>query len=338
MERRSRAGNAGPNTGVEMTDRHGARPPFRPHWTRREWLGGVALLAFGAAGAGRPEDLSPAETKLVEIVRARTAEAGIKNAGVDVSDHFVGVGDAPSAFRIKALKLCESLAATFLQHFKAKGFEVTLPRDRMVVVTLADRESYAAFKGEDVDDSEGGHFDVAGNRLAVFDFLNGRGKAVGNVRTMNTFTLVHESIHQLTFNTGLLDPQGDVPDAVSEGLATYGELWQLGKPQIGQKNGLRLAQLKNPSSDDAGWIPVVELLTDDKLFSDGKTEQRAYAEAWLLVYDLMQTKAGAKKLQNYLRALHSRRDTGHRIAVAEEALGDLEKLDNGLKKRVRTLR
>jgi len=326
------------NKVTEMADRPGTWSPFRRRWTRREWLGGVTLLAFGSTGLGRPEELSAAETKLVEAVRAQTAKAGIKDVGVDLSDHFVGVGNAPSAFRIKALKLCESLAATFLQHFKAKGFEVALSRDRLVVVTLADRESYAAFKGEEVDKSEGGHFDVAGNRLAVFDFLNGRGKAAGNVRTMNTFTLVHESIHQLTFNTGLLDPQADVPDAVSEGLATYGELWQLGRPQIGQKNSLRLAELKNPSPGDGGWIPVAELLTDDDLFSDGKTEQRAYAEAWLLIYDLMQTKAGAKKLQAYLKTIRSRRDAGHRVATAEEALGDLGKLDDGLKKRIRTLR
>ncbi len=40
---------------------------------------------------------------------------------------------------------------------------------------------------------------------------------------VNTFTLVHEAIHQLTYNTGLLDRQADVPVAISEGLATFGE-------------------------------------------------------------------------------------------------------------------
>ena len=36
-------------------------------------------------------------------------------------------------------------------------------------------------------------------------------------------TLVHEATHQLSFNTGLLNREGDTPLCIVEGLGTYGE-------------------------------------------------------------------------------------------------------------------
>lgn len=304
--------------------------------TRRQCLGGLSLCALAGLAADEPLQASRADVDLADAVRKRLAGAGLKNVGSGTTEHYLGVGDAPAAFRGKALKLCEDLASTFLKHFKTKGFELAMPRGRLGVVALADRTSYAKFKGVDeVGDAEGGHYDVDSNLLAVFDFLDRRGPG-GNVRRVNTFTLVHEAVHQLTYNTGLLDRRGDVPLAVSEGLATYGELWQLGNPRIGQVNGYRLDVLTNPPPG-AEWVDLGRLLTEDKLFDDMTMEQQAYAESWLLIYELMQSKAGAKKLLAYLQAIRPRRDPGQRVADAEGALGDLTRLDNALKKRARLL-
>jgi hypothetical protein len=313
-----------------------------PAWplTRRRWLGGLSLLALGAAGADAQPVLSPAESAAAEAIRKRSEAVGIKDHRTGLSDHYFWVGDATAGHGGSALGLCEDLAATFLKHFQNKGFDVAYPRDRMAVVVLKDRDSYAAFKGGPVGDLEGGHYDVEANRLVVFDFHAPKPGAPANARRVNTFTLVHEAIHQLTYNTGLLDRKADVPVAVSEGLATYGELWTReprSSQRIGQRNGYRLNVLLDPNSA-VDWLPVERLLTDDGLFEDAKAEQAAYAEAWLLVYDLLQTSSGAKKLRAYLQALRPRRDPGHRVEDAQAALGNLVRLDVALKKRASLLR
>lgn len=321
-----------------MTDRRAfeIRDEDEVRCSRRGWLGGVALLALGATGAGAPVQATRADLDLIEAIRERAQAAGIKNVGSGLSEHYLGVGDASPAFRAQALKLCEELAATLLKHFQFKGFELALPRDRPGVVVLADKGSYEKFKGAEVGESEGGSYDLETNCLTVFDFLDEKVRGGDKVRRLNTFTLVHEAVHQFTFNAGLLDRKGDVPLAVSEGLATYAELWTIKSPHVGQMNAYRLDVMKRPGQGE-GWFPVAELLSTDTLFNDRASEQLAYAEAWLLIHELMQTSSGRKKLQAYFQAIRSRRDMEHRDEDAEKAFGSLVKLDNALKKRARLL-
>jgi hypothetical protein len=302
-------------------------------WTRRGWLGGVGALTVAALAADEPPALNSGETALVEALRARAREAGLKDAGESMTAHFLGVGNAPAAFRLKALKLCEALAETVLNHFKARGFPLALSRERMAVVVLADRRSYAAWKGSAVGDTEGGHYEVNENRLVMFDFEDD-GPDVGNARRLNTFTLVHEAVHQLTYNTGLLDRRGDVPKAISEGFATYGELWRLQNPKIGQENKYRLDVVLNPQNG-VTWIPIDTLLTEDTLFDQEATEQQAYAQAWLLLYELIQKRP--KALETYLKTIRHRRDPTQRTDDASRAFGSLSRLDSALKKRARFL-
>ena len=126
----------------------------------------------------------------------------------------------------EALELCESLAMSFLKHLEFKGFDVLPPKNRLGVVVLADRASYEAFIGEQVLETEGGLYEPSSGWLVMFDFHKERAKGGKDVRRLNTFTLVHEATHQLTFHIGLLDRKSDVPVAISEGFATYAETWQ----------------------------------------------------------------------------------------------------------------
>ena len=304
--------------------------------SRRRWLGGVALLALGATAADEPAQATRADADLIEAIRERARAAGLKSVGSSLSEHYLSVGNAPPSFRTQALKLVEDLAATLLKHCQFKGFNLALPRDRLGVVVLADRASYEKFKGEAVGDSEGGSYDLETKCLAVFNFLDDKARIADKIRRLNTFTLVHEAVHQFSFNAGLQDLKGDVPLAVSEGLATYAELWTIHSPRVGQVNGYRLDVLKGPLPGD-GWFPLDELLADDSLFDNREKEQLAYAEAWLLIYELMQTSAGRKRLQAYLQAIRPRRAKTWRVADAEGALGGLSKLDGALKKRARLL-
>lgn len=306
-----------------------------PDWTRRRWLAGLTLLGLGTVGAADPRRTAAGGAE--EAIRLRARKAGLKEVRTSETDHYLGIGDAPDAFRKEALRVCEGLATSYQNHFQAQGFVANLPAAKMAVVTLASRTSYEAFKGERVGEAEGGHYDIAANRLVVFDFRGATARAAGaaDPRRMNTFTLVHEAVHQLTFTTGLLARDGDVPKAVSEGFAAYGETWRLAKPSIGKENPLRIDVLKDPGAGE--WLPVDRLLTADALFDDPETEQLAYAESWLLLFHLLRNKTRAKTLRFYLDSLRPRHDATHRLADAGKAFGNLVRLDSDLKKAANRL-
>ncbi len=96
----------------------------------------------------------------------------------------------------------------------------------MTVITLKDDSSFRAFIGADPGDDVGGHYDLETNQLVVFDFRDKKEDKPGNAERVNLFSLIHETAHMLCFNTGLLSRQADVPDCISEGLATFVEMWR----------------------------------------------------------------------------------------------------------------
>jgi hypothetical protein len=251
------------------------------------------------------------------------------------TEHFAGVGNAPDAYRDAALGICESLGKVYQQVFRDKGFAVELPDRRMTVVTLKDRETYGKFLGEAVGAEVGGHYDVDANRLVIFDFRADGPDRAANAERVNTFTLVHETMHQLTFNTGLLDRRADVPVAVSEGLAMYGELWQHTnrRATLGIINKGRLHVFLDQAEARLTWFPVEELLANDGLF-EGDDEQVAYAESWLLVHYLMKTSTRLPRFRDYLKALAGQGERARRLEVARASLGDLGALDRELKRHL----
>ena len=164
-------------------------------------------------------------------MQAIAKKGGLGPFNTGRTEHFLGLGDAEDVFRDTALRICESLAPEFLRHFHEKGFDVALPKKRLTVITLKDAESYQAYTGEDPGLLVGGHYDLDTNRLVMFDFRP-KGQqpgAVVNPERVNLLALVHETTHLLCFNTGLLSRNANVPDWVSEGLATYVELWRKNK-------------------------------------------------------------------------------------------------------------
>ena len=246
----------------------------------------------------------------------------------------MAIGDAPKRFREQALEVSENVATDYLKLFNSKGFDLTMPAEKLVVVILLGPKSYAAFEGVFIDEAIGGHFDLDENRLVMFDFRGpGANPKAPIPEQDNTLALVHETIHQLTFNTGLLDRKADVPLCISEGLATFGETWSpRTKSGLGATNLRRLKGLDLGRQQGVKWIPISRLLAEDKLLNDEKTQQTAYAESWLLVSKLMKDRTRLPKFRDYLAALRQKPDPGRRIEIATSHLGDLDKLD----KEVRT--
>jgi Protein of unknown function (DUF1570) len=295
--------------------------------SRRSWIfGTLAGLTIGPR-------LARGDDAAIEAIRARGRKAGMEGFDESETTHYRGIGDAHARFRDEALGICETVATEYRKHFKDKGFELTMPARKLTVVILMGPKSYAAFEGGFIDEAVGGHFDLEENRLVMFDFRGpGTNPNVAIPEQDNTMALVHETIHQLTYNTGVLDLKADIPLCVTEGLATYGETWRPGhKGEIGSNNRRRRLGFDLARKQGARWIPLETLLADDKLVNGEKTQQIAYAESWMFVNKMLKDPAKLPKFRAYLAALREKPDPAKRIEIATTHLGDLTQLDKDIR-------
>ena len=208
------------------------------------------------AQPAKSSPLTADEEKALAAIRAKAKKAALGGFESRWTEHFLGIGNAPAAYSADALKLCESFSQEFLFHFRDLGFKLDYPARRMTVVMLKDVAAYQAYLGEP-DKAAGGHYDRDSNQLVVFDMRPQQAelKAAGSdAERANTFTLVHETAHMLSYNTGLFPPGRDVPVAISEGLATYCEYWSphQGRTAFGRMNEPRLKGLDRAADGGIG--------------------------------------------------------------------------------------
>jgi hypothetical protein len=320
---------------IPIRDRDQARSI---HVTRRSWLAGAFLGMAGASAASRTvwsmqTDGAASEPEEVASVQAIAKKAGLEPFKSSRTEHFLGLGDSDDRFRDDALNICESLVPDFLHHFRDKGFDVALPKKRFTVITLKDAESYRAYTGEGNRGLlVGGHYDLDTNRLVMFDFRpqGQQPGAVVNPKRVNLLSLVHETTHLLCFNTGLLSRKANVPDWVSEGLATYVELWRKNKTKIGEPNRPWLFCLREAKNTSTPWIPLADLIASEKTFDDETTAQLSYGESWLMVHYLMKSKQELPKFRAYLAGLKTAEAATDRAEYVEKHLGPLKSLDREL--------
>jgi hypothetical protein len=320
-------------------------PSLDPEVLSRRSMLTCALLALSGLGgstaavfAQSKPDRSTTEAEEIAAAEKVARDAKLGPLSHSTSAHFLAIGDAPDEHREAALKLCEALGQDFLAQFRKLGFKLAYPDHRLTIVTLKDTTSYAVFLGRKPDKDEGGCYDLVTKRLLIFDFRSDAAEIQASETRKNLFSLVHETAHQLSFNTGLLNAENDVPLCISEGLATYVELWEPGvKKVIGRRNQPRLNGLLLATDEDVSWIALSELLADDKAFEDPKTVQLAYAESWLLVHHMLKPGARLPKFREYLAAASQASKPDDRVKLAEKRLGSLSKLNREVKDEARRL-
>ena len=329
-----------------MRTRARNEPGHEGNLDRRAWMAGALAACLGAPClAQEPKEADFDEGAEVRAVHAIAKKVGLRPFRTVQSGHFLCTGDAPDSFLSLTLRDCESVAADYLDHYRAQGFDVAPPGRRLTVVALADDRSFAAYaanksflmvpKRRDPAPSVHGYYSRETNRLVVFDHRSLGPQLAARPGLTSLRALAHEATHQLTFNTGLLSRRGDVPTAVVEGLAMYGEVRKsIGRTPPGQLNRMRVNDLAGMQSRKIPWVPVDRLLTDDRLLQQVGTHEGllAYAEGWLLVDYLM--KDGPRRLgfRAYLEALLSRRDAVGRLDDARKHLGDLDRLNQELRR------
>ncbi len=296
--------------------------------TRRSLLFGLIAAPLAPIGA-----LAQTADARVADILTRAKERGVPGFEITETARYIGIGDAPREFRKEALDICEAVATSYREHFKARKFDLVDPRKKMIVVILKGPQSYEQFLNEKLKGAIGGQYNIKLNLQFMFDF---RTRNDSNATRVNTMALVHETTHQLTFNTGILDRNAVVPLIVSEGLAAYAEVWRpKNRAKIGQINRERIEWLTGASGVSQKWIPLETLIAEDDPFREEDRQQAAYAEAWALMHLHMKNADRTPKLIAWIKAANTRKDESLRLADAREHLGDLGKLDRELKSYIR---
>jgi hypothetical protein len=311
-------------------DTHGLR--------RRDWLrcSALSLIAFGLIERnGRGATGDDAESPRLDALSKRLADAGVAPVNVHRTERYAGIGNASERFSRSALALCEALARDFLEHFTNRGFQVERVAGRLLVVLLADTADFAKFLGEAIDPAVRGVYDLQEDWLVMCD---SRGSGGALEERANSVTLFHEATHQLCFDAGLLRRDADLPLAITEGLATYGEVRRPdGRTRIGAINEERLAVLGEIARRGGSLFSVEDLIKRDELLEGPDTRQQAYAQSWLLVHMMMRSREDARRFRAYLTAVGMRGDASERIADVRAHLGEAADLDASMKRHANRL-
>jgi Protein of unknown function (DUF1570) len=261
------------------------------------------------------------------------------------SKHFMAISNAPDEYTEHRLYNCETIYALFFDHFRKKGFKVRQPDGRMMVAIFDSQTGFEAYLGQRMSSAATGIYHPPTNRLVVYDYALNRSfvankkkgeemakqlrSALDQQRFSGSFsrfaqtrradanigTIMHEVAHQLSFNSGLLNREGDIPLWLAEGLACYCEATINGAWQgIGETNPQRANTLAGPARGEGAFISLRALLTSDNWLRKATNVQQVllgYAQSWALFRMLMEQQP--RMLRNYLAVLYSRRTPEHRL-------------------------
>lgn len=273
------------------------------------------------------------------------------------SKHFVALSNADDHFTELRLNNCELIFDIFNDYFRRKGFRLREPPGKMMIAIFDSQAGFEAYLGQRMSPQITGIYHTGTNRLLVYDY--GRNNAFVAQRHQdqqaarrigldldrrrfietanrqaqefraeaNIGTVMHEVAHQLSFNTGLLNREGDVAFWVAEGLACFCEATRNGSWQgIGEMNSERLDALIQAQGR---YISLHDLITRDDWLEkkpNMPSPLLAYAQSWALFSMLMHERP--REMRTYLTLIYSRRTGERRVADFTQVFGsDLNRLE-----------
>ena len=276
------------------------------------------------------------------------------------SKNFVSIGNTDDRYTEARLRECETMYALFFDHFRKKGFSLQEPRSKLMVAMFDSQAGFAAYMGTKMPPSITGIYHIPSNRFVVYDFgrneallaqkqkaeRNGQkiGLQMDRVRYLDTVqrvaedartdtnisTNMHEVAHQLSFNSTMLNPEGDLPVWLSEGLACYCEATANGAWQgIGELNPPRAGTLRDVLRSHGNFFAIRDLTVDDRWIRDRGHTQRiltGYAQCWALFRMLMAEDPAAMIM--FMQATNLERTPERRLSTFMSAFGkDLAALE-----------
>ncbi|MBX3422568.1 MAG: DUF1570 domain-containing protein [Pirellulaceae bacterium] len=265
--------------------------------------------------------------------------------------HYVIAYNTSLAYAQWVGQLFERLNRGFLNYWRTRRVDLAKPRFPLVAIVTADKPSYLVYAQRDIGDAAQsmiGYYNMNSNRMVMYDLTGTDGlvPAGANVSSQalinqllsqpqaerTVATIVHEAVHQISFNSGLQVRLADNPLWLSEGLAMFFEAPDFQSPQgwkIGNINyhNFRLFQ---PYLTRRPPNALRALIQDDQRFKSAETVADAYPESWALTYFLL--KARGKPLSAYLKDIGQlpplgESSTDERLRLFQEHFGDIDKLD-----------
>jgi hypothetical protein len=226
------------------------------------------------------------------------------------SPHVVLIHQHGEADARERLDVLERVVQTFLVSFAAQGIDLQAPRHRLVSVYFAERRDYVeflrlagaeafvdtqgyyhpilhavfAFDARSTDEQKAGHRAILNrkNDGAAPPDLERRSLLLDlDRRATDLGIAAHETVHQLTTETGLAPHFDDFPKWLHEGLAAQFEVVRGGRwAGFGRVNDRRL-----PDWRSIRPAPRLAPLLRDSDLGHGYRRD-LYAESWALVYFL----------------------------------------------------
>ena len=198
----------------------------------------------------------------------------------------------PRGQRDKWAQRFEDLYNSFVRYFSVRGFKLQTPSFPLIGIVCrnrADFDRYAAAHGVPVSGGIQGFYDLESNRIIVYDMQSPNSDMDWR---RNASTIVHEATHQVAFNTGIHSRFSPPPLWVIEGLATLFEAPGMSDsrsttPRSERVNRQRLRDYKAMISDKHDGRLPAEMTASDRFFR--VSPLAAYAEAWALVFYLVET-------------------------------------------------
>ena len=261
------------------------------------------------------------------------------------SKRFAAYSNASDAFTTLRLRQCEIFYDLFYNHFHKKGFALNHPSQRLMLAVFDSPDGVDAYLGMKLSAGITGMYHPSTNRLLLYDLSENRflvdqkKKALDTakkipssversrfvetverkmditVKDVNLTTTMHEAAHQLSFNCGLLNRQGDVAIWLAEGLACYCEATESGEWQaIGAPNSGRIRDLARAQNK---FMPLQVLINED--WRSGRV-LLGYSQSWALFRMLLQERPQAMKA--YLAQIRARRTPEYRLADFRQAFGN----------------
>ena len=262
----------------------------------------------------------------------------------------------------------EDVYGAFHREFTTRGFTIKEPEFPMVAIVFADRSSYLAYCKR--DESPGaaaavGYYSPRSNRIALSErprtvqrrtgpndnpirtALGGSprrcsscagGVVLPTIDASLESTLIHETTHQIAFNTGLHKRIGDTPRWTVEGLATLFEAPGIrnrspGRATAARVNRERYVWYGNYRKSRRKPRSLEAFIASDAKFGSGHALD-AYSEAWALTFYLFETRTTT--YAKYLKRI-SERDplekytAKQRVADFKAEFGeDIERLEGNL--------
>lgn len=221
---------------------------------------------------------------------------------VVTTQHFVICSAASPHYTRFCGQLLERVATQFpltLNKCEIDLLEIPSGLAVMIFATSADLKTFAEKQHPEVDFSDTpGYYSVTHNQIlfsADQDDRNARSNS-DIARSLKRSpriieTMVHETVHLLQYNSGLMNRFAANPTWIAEGMAVYFEpaslrsslLWS----KAGGTNELHLEGLKAAAQGRDFRLPLQALFTDDQTFANAQSVRSAYAESWAVTWTLM---------------------------------------------------